>query len=120
MSIKEPKILDCRKCGIEPIKNVIQELDPLRGDTWFAYCTGCGISITATSPEELVHKWNEFNEDDSLIVLTAVHDIESILRAAEGRYTFICRFCAHYKTKDCCDKDGKCNPEWRGIQETEE
>lgn len=50
----------------------------------------------------------------------AIADITNILIAAEGRYTFICRFCAHYKTKDCCDRDGKCHPEWRGVSDIEE
>ncbi len=113
------KIHPCCKCGTAPTTNAIQRFNSPEDGIWFAYCTECGISITATTPEELVHKWNEFHKNNPLISLTAQHDIESILRAAEGRYTFICRFCAHWKTKDCCDKDGKCTPEWRGVTESE-
>lgn len=127
MSKELPKPLKCSRCGIYPeVNDDNNNYDPLSMDrVWRIFCIKCGTATRGFSHENAIEKWNRAqsktptkpNSDE--IVVKAVRDIESILRAAEGRYTFICRFCAHYKTKDCCDRDGKCTPEWRGIKEEE-
>ncbi len=119
----KPVTLKCRKCGTYPeLLSCKDDSDPLGiFSRWRVACRRCSAVAEAFSPEGAIEEWNRVHgekperPDTDEIAAAAVHDIENILRAAEGRYTFICRFCAHWKTKDCCDKDGKCTPEWRGV-----